>query len=262
MSVRATAMQWGLADAQWALLAADLGHECYPPPIRVGALRGQRAFAQARDELAAAGLLRAGRIDADLEEVLRLLHRPTLWFDSLWLPEAGRDAVARLIVAANDRVGVSATQHPALPGMTALEVIDSAGLAAAVVSSLPAERPGRRPAVTVPLDAAGARDDEEEHGEVLIAGIDSGRSLARDRAAVMTILHAPHPRAGQIAANARDPAGAVHRSSPVRWYDVEADGRYQVATSQRGDRLQISPADPRRLGHAIQQLFATVRAGG
>lgn len=248
-------MRWGLTDPQWALLAVELGIEAYPAPLRVGVLRGATGHDRLRDELAAAGLLRASRIDADLEDALRVLHRPATWLDSLWLPEPGSDALARLVAAEHGSVGVSASQHPAQPGITVIEVINAAGLAAAVVRRLPAERPGRAPAVTVALDPP-RQDEGPQPGAVLVPGSDP--SPARDRAAAAAILDAPHPRAGQIAANVRDPSGAVHRSAVLRWYDNEADGRYQVAYRQRGDLLEISPADPNRLGDAIQRLHATL----
>ncbi|MGH3979301.1 MAG: ESX secretion-associated protein EspG [Pseudonocardiaceae bacterium] len=245
-----------MTDPQWALLAGDLGHDSYPAPLRVGVLRGPGAYARARDELRAAGLLRAGRVDADLEDALRLLHRPAIWFDSLWLPEAGSDALARVVVASSGIIGVSATQHPAQSGVTAIEVIGGAGLAAAVVGRLPTERPGRRPAVTVPVDPAAAHDDDgQDSGSVLVSSTDRGHSPARDHAIAAAILDAPHPRAGQISANVRDFTGTVHRSAVLRWYDNEADGRYQVELSWCGDRLEISPADPKRLGDAIQRLL-------
>lgn len=252
-------MRWGLTDPQWALLAADLGFEAFPAPLRVGALRGATGLDRVRDELADAGLLRAGRIDADFEDALRVLHRPATWFDSLWLPQPGSDALARMVVARGGSVGVSATQHPAQPGITVVEVIGAAGLAAAVVGRLPAERPGRAPAVSVALDAANAHhDDGQQPDTVLVTGTDTGSSPSRDRAAATAILDAPHLRAGQIAANVRDPSGMVRRSALLRWYDNEADGRYQVTCSRRGDRLEISPADPNRLGDAIQRLHSTL----
>ncbi len=251
-------MRWGLTDPQWALLAADLGFEAFPAPLRVGVLRGATGHDRIREELADAGLLRAGRIDADVEDALRVLHRPATWFDSLWLPQPGRDALARMVVARGGGVGISATQHPAQPGITVIEVIGAAGLTAAVVGRLPAERPGRAPAVSVALDAAnGHHDDGRQPDRVLVPGSGARSSPTRDRAAA-TILDAPHPRAGQIAANVRDPSGTVHRSALLRWFDNAADGRYQVTYSRRGDRLEISPADPNRLGDAIQRLHSTL----
>jgi len=252
-------MRWGLTDPQWALLAADLGFEAFPAPLRVTALRGATGLDRVRDELADAGLLRAGRIDADFEDALRVLHRPAAWFDSLWLPQPGSDALARMVAAGGGSVGVSATQHPARPGITVIEVIGAAGLTAAVVGRLPAERPGRAPAVSVALDAANARhDDGRQPDRVLVPGSGARSSPTRDRAAAATILDAPHTRAGQIAANVRDPSGAVHRSALLRWLDNAADGRYQVTYSRRGDRLEICPVDPNRLGDAIQRLHSTL----
>ncbi|MGH3981084.1 MAG: ESX secretion-associated protein EspG [Pseudonocardiaceae bacterium] len=247
---------WRLTGAQWALLAEDLRHTDYPPPLRVTTrIRSAAARSRVRDELEAGGTMRSGRVDADLESALRLLYRPALWLDSLWLPDATAERPVRLLAAQSGRSGVCAVQHPGRQGTTLVEFIPAGGLGVAVVARLPAARPGRKSAATVPPDDPRARADGEEPGSVLVSGEAPIARPANGRAAAAEIIGAPHTRAGQIAGNVRDPSGTVRRSPLLRWYDNEGDGRYQASLTSRG-WLEVAPADAQRLGQAADRLLA------
>jgi hypothetical protein len=205
-------MGWRLSAAQWDQLTEVLQLEGYPAPIQVrshgrtGVERG-RIRAEVGAELSQLGLLRAGRVDADLEAALRLLHRPASWLDSVWLSNAAADQPVRMLAARGGTVGVCALQHPDRPGETVLDIIPAAGLAAAVVSRLPAHPPGRSPAVTVALAPGPGRPAQS--GGVLVSASPARTSVERDSAAMSAILDQPHGRAGQISANVRDSAGRV-----------------------------------------------------
>ena len=147
-------LAWRLSAAQWDVLTELLGLEGYPAPIQVRStgrtrLEHARVRADVCVQLNQLGLLRAGRIDADLEAAVRLLHWPTTWVDSVWLADAVANQPVRVIAARGGAAGVCVLQHPDQPGATLLEVIATTGLAAAVVSRLPAHPPGRSSAVTV-----------------------------------------------------------------------------------------------------------------
>jgi hypothetical protein len=80
-------------------------------------------------------------------------------------------------------------------------------------------------------------------------------------AAAAAILDKPHARAGQIAANLRDPSGRVRRSDVLRWCD-NVDGRYQVTVNRRSGEpmsLTVGPSDPQRLGDGVQRLLAALQ---
>jgi EspG family len=259
-----TPMAWRLSAAQWDVLTEALQLGGYPAPIQVRShgrtdLERGRLRAEVGDELRQLGLVRAGRVEADLEAALRLLHRPASWVDSVWLPDAAARQPVRVLAARSATVGVCARQHPDQPGATVLEVISSAGLAAAVVGRLPAHPPGRSvlresPAVTIALASS-----PERPGGVLVSASPVRSSVERERAAVSAILDQPHARAGQIAANTRDSAGRVRRSQVVRWCD-NPEGRYQITTTARTDTrsLTITPADPHRLVTTLQHLLDSV----
>ncbi|HEU0086796.1 MAG TPA: ESX secretion-associated protein EspG [Pseudonocardiaceae bacterium] len=256
-------MRWQLSAAQWDVLTEALfphhgGLEIYPAPIQVpvhghtDAERG-RLSAQVAVELSALGLLRGGRVEADLEAALGLLHRPACWVDSVWLPDPEAEQPARVVAATGAAIGICVAQYPERPGVTLLEVIPAHGLAAAVVRKLPAHPPGTRPGLTVPL---GPPAPSAPPG--LLVTVPTARtSPERSGAAVAAILNQAHPRTGQIAANLRDPFGRVHRSQVLHWCD-NPDGRYQMTVTRSPggpDRLAVAPADPQRIGHAVQRLI-------
>ncbi|MGH3827826.1 MAG: ESX secretion-associated protein EspG [Pseudonocardiaceae bacterium] len=261
---------WNLSAAQWDVLTETLRLEGYPAPLQVrvhgrtDAARG-RIRAEVSEELRQLGLLRAGRVEADLEAALRLLHWPVSWLDSVWLPDA---AVApqpvRVLAARGAALGVCALQHPDRPGATVLDLVPAAGLAAAVVAWLPAHPPGRSPGGTIALAPSFDRPGFDRPGfdrpeGVLVSASPARTSAERERAAVSVILDQPHARAGQLAANRRDTAGRVHRSPVLRWCDTP-DGRYQITiTARRTDReLTVTPGDPHRLATTLHDLLDTL----
>jgi hypothetical protein len=257
-------LEWRLSAAQWDFLTETLRLERYPAPIRVRphgttALERSRIQAQTSEELSRLGLMRAGRVDADLEAALCLLHRPASWLDSVWLPDASADQPVRVLAARAGTMAVCALQHPSQPGATVLDVIPVAELAAAVVGRLPAHHPGRSPAVTLALPSRPDRLTQPSGG-VLVSASPARTTVERDSSAVAAILDQPHARAGQIAANLRDSSGRVRRSSVLHWCD-NPNGRYQISVASRPDgsrSLSVTPCDPYRLGAALQRLLTTL----
>lgn len=253
-------LAWRLSAAQWDVLTELLGLEGYPVPIRVCStgrtrLEHARVRADVGVELRQLGLLRAGRVDADLEAAMRLLHWPATWVDSVWLADAVADQPVRVVAARGGAAGVCALQHPDQPGATRLEVIPATGLAAAVVSRLPSHPPGRNAPVTVQSPGA------QPSGGVLLAVSPVRTRADRDLAAAAAILDEPHERAGQIAANVRDRSGQVRRSDVLRWCD-NVDGRYHVTVDHRSGEstsMTIGPSNPQRLSDGVQRLLAALQ---
>lgn len=119
---------WRLSAAQWEVLTEALQLDGYPVPIQVrphGHSDVERG--RARAELRRLGLLRAGRVDADLEAALHLLHRPARWLDSVWFPDAAAEQPVRVLAAQGGTVGVCALQHPDRPAATDLDFIPGGG---------------------------------------------------------------------------------------------------------------------------------------
>ena len=182
---------WRITGAHWAMLSAELGLASYPAPIRITTrIRGEAALARVRGELEDTGLMRSGRVDADLEAVLRQLHRPDVWLDSMWLPDPAQDEPARLVAARNGgATGVCAIQYPGQAGATTLEIIPIGALVSRVIGALPAQRAGRMPAGIVPPDTSPLRDDTSDG--VLVTGNPVGRRPVNGRVAASAILDAP-----------------------------------------------------------------------
>ncbi|MGQ0776638.1 MAG: ESX secretion-associated protein EspG [Pseudonocardiales bacterium] len=260
-------LSWRFSAAQWAVLTDalfphDLPPVTYPAPIQVQSsgrtdVEWRRIRDEVRAQLVRLGLFRANRMDADLEAALHLLHRPVCWVDSVWQPGSPTGQLVRTVVAVHGTAGVAALQHPDEPGATLLEAIPVRGLAAAVVGRLPAHPPGQCPVTAVPLRPSAA----PERDGVLVSVSASLTGAERSIAATASVLNRPHARAGQIAANVRDPSGRVRRSEVLRWCD-NPDGRYQMTVSKQPggpDLLVVNPADPQRLGHAVQRLLSSVR---
>lgn len=254
---------WRLSAAQWDMLTETLQLERYPAPIQVqshGRTADERVRIRAEvgEQLRRLGLLRAGRVDADLEAALRLLHRPTSWLDSVWLTDSAAVQPVRVLAARGGAMGVCAMQRPDQPGATVLDIIPVAGMAAAVVSRLPAHPPGPLPAATLALAPSPDRR-ARGGGGVLVSASPVRTSSERQRAAVSAILDQPHARAGQIAANVRD-SGLVRRSDVLRWCD-NPDGRYQIIVTGRPHEsraLTVAPCDGHGLAGAIQRLCDTL----
>lgn len=249
-----TPLGWRLSAAQWAVLTGVLVLDGYPAPIQVR--RSGSPDVEAGEELRWLGLLRAGRVDADLEAALRLLNQPASWLDSVWFDNAAAEQPVRVVAARGGTMGVCALQHPDQPGATVLDIVPAAGLAAAVVSRLPQHPPGHRPTATITLAPSPGRTAQSAGG-VLVSASPVRTRAERDNAVASAILDQPHARAGQIGANARDPSGQVHRSPVLRWCD-NADGRYQIMVTYRPDAsksLTVRPGDAQRLGDAVQRLL-------
>ncbi|HET9257954.1 MAG TPA: ESX secretion-associated protein EspG [Pseudonocardiaceae bacterium] len=259
-----TPLRWELSSRQWDLLTGAVAVENYPAPIQVishgrTALERARIREEVREELRRLGLLRVGRVDADLEAALRLLHQPASWLDAVWLPDAQADQPVRVLAARNGTAGVCALQHPADPGATVLDVIPAAGLADAVVSRLPAHPPGQASTATISLGPA--RDHATPHsGGVLVSSSPARTSAELELSAASKILNQPHTRTGQIAANVRERSGQVRRSALLRWCD-NRDGRYQITvTPHPGNTrlLTVAPCDAQHLSAALRHLQSSV----
>lgn len=249
-----TPLGWRLSAAQWAVLTGVLALDGYPAPIQVR--RSGSPDVEVGEELRWLGLLRVGRVDADLEAALRLLNRPASWLDSVWFDNATAEQPVRVVAARGGTMGVCALQHPDQPGATVLDIVPAAGLAAAVVSRLPQHPPGHRPTATITLAPSSGRTAQSAGG-VLVSASLVRTSAERDNAVVSTILDQPHARAGQIGANVRDPSGQLHRSPVLRWCD-NPDGRYQIMVTNQPDAsrsLTVRPGDAHRLGDAVQRLL-------
>lgn len=251
--------QWSFTAAQWGLLTRMLELAFYPAPIEVNlALRGGDVAAR---ELTERGLLHQGRVDANLEEALRVLARSESSVDAVWLDQPEATLPVRVLAARSGRLGVLATQSPDQPGATQVREVSANGLAPALIGQLPANIPGTSPAVTVPAEKRDNLGTGDQQQGVLRSTTSSSLSRQeRDRRAAVKIVEVAHQRAGQIGANRRDRNGRERRSDVLRWFDNAGDGRYLMALQHVRDARQwwIAPADAEALGTQTAELLASV----
>ncbi|MGH3881191.1 MAG: ESX secretion-associated protein EspG [Actinophytocola sp.] len=175
-------------------------------------------------------------LDGRVEDWLSVLSRAERSIDAVF-EQAPDPTVCALAVAAGSR-GVLATQTA--EGLW-LRQIDAQSLVSAVVDLLPAADRGTEPSITV---AAG--------------DLPHGRSQA-DRQVLASFARQRNHRAGQLAVNARTPAGRS-RSPVLSWFDTDS-GRYLTYARQGRDGhewITIAPADARTLRHRLTELLTSV----
>lgn len=250
---------WLFGAPVWWLVSRILETEQFPPPIEIRAFTGNDT--RARLGLERLGVLRSGRVDADVEAALRLLARPQHWVGAIWLPDPGAELPARALAAGANGSGVLAVQGPAEPGATRVHTLGGRSLTAAVLDVLPPSPHGAQSAVTVPIGQS-RREPEDDYRERSVFVSDRGgpSKSQRDHRAATELLGAAHSRSGQIVASARS-TGGVRRSAVLRWFDNNGDGRYLVTEGQRNGRqhsLAIAPADAQDLGQHIDALLKSV----
>ncbi|MCC5697535.1 ESX secretion-associated protein EspG [Klebsiella pneumoniae] len=93
-----------------------------------------------------------------------------------------------------------------------------------LLATFPAAPPGRRPTVRVPESSFRSDEQQDEPPESYLQQAQQPRMSSGDRqlAAYRELAATAHARAGQFAANRRDPHGLLKRSSVVRWFDNPA----------------------------------------
>ncbi|MFJ6676456.1 ESX secretion-associated protein EspG [Actinosynnema sp. NPDC091369] len=165
------------------------------------------------------GLTRRGRPEAELEDALRLLHRPATRVTVLGMPDVRADALLRAVVVARGNYAVRAVQQG---DFVLLDVVR--GAAEAAVEVLPPLRPGPGKPVTV-----AAKDLAPDEPQGFTRAV--RRSGNPDVKAVREMLAGPITGTGHFAVD-----GAEH---PITWFDTER-GRY---ASSGSDWLTVAPAD-------------------
>jgi hypothetical protein len=222
------------------------------------------------------GILVDDEIDPPLAAALQALTKPYLWVDSMWFPQFGGEAAWRTVAAVTAAesgetriaLGVQAPgENERFGGMLTVEVHEKVSLPQVLLPTLPPAPPGNRGAARVPatsLKPDQQRDDGERESLLESGRVQRPRSTGDQQVALYhAIGEAPHVRAGQIAANLRDPNGRVRRSQVLRWFDnAEPDGRY-LDHSERGSTgetmFMLTPADARLIASTVDGLVKSVR---
>jgi hypothetical protein len=181
------------------------------------------------------GLTRRGRPEAELEDALRLLHRPATRITVLGMPDVHADALLRAVVVARGGYAVRAVQDG---GFVLLDVVR--GPAEAAVEVVPPLPPGPGRPVTVAAKDLTPETTEEPQGFTRAVR----RSGNPDVKAVREMLAGPVTGTGHFAVD-----GAEH---PITWFDTER-GRYASVGS---DWITVAPADHAGLVTRLSRALA------
>ncbi|MFE9748466.1 ESX secretion-associated protein EspG [Saccharothrix saharensis] len=180
------------------------------------------------------GLARRGRPEAELEDALRLLHRPAARITVLGMPDVHADALLRAVVVARGNYVVRAVQEE---GFVLLDVVR--GPAEAAVEVLPPARPGPGKPVTVAAKDLNGTPDEPQGFTRAVR-----RSGNPDVRAVREMLAGPITGTGHFAVDGAE--------DPITWFDTER-GRY---ASTGSDWITVAPADQGGLVARLSRALA------
>lgn len=252
-----------LSTLEFDVLAEHLGIEAMPLVLKVpspGRTRTERAelVGSAWDSLSARALGRPGRLDPELERMLRLLARPRCEVDGrLWFGRSIR------VLAAGTGSGDSEQAVLAVKDGDTLTLRPAAatGLPREAVSRLPALRAGPGRSVTLrsaDLDAAAAEasDDIETLRTTL-----RRYGIRTDDAGTLTRMVGEVGARGQFGAAARDRRDRRIRAAHVVGFFDSPHGRYVQLRreSPSGDPWStVAPVDSRRLIGHVEELLAQV----
>lgn len=222
-------------DFVWESLAA--GEPPYPLDVRShGATMDERRALRHRvwEDLRTQRMLDVdGRLSPDVADWLALLAHGTHSIDAVLDDTAA--------VAVGDATRALLATQTTDGGLT-LRPIDPSALASSVVALLPRHPRGKEHSITIPVSELG-----------------SPRS-PMDREVLKSLAEQPKLRAGQLAANTRNPMGGRRRGPVLSWFDT-TEGRY-LTYSNKGrdgtDWITIAPADAATLRHRLTELLTTL----
>ncbi|MGW4113131.1 ESX secretion-associated protein EspG [Actinosynnema sp. NPDC004786] len=184
-------------------------------------------------ELDRRGLARRGRPEADLEDALRLLHRPVTRITVLGMPDVHADTMLRAVVVARGAYAVRAVQED---GFVLLDVVP--GPVEGAVGVVPPLRAG--PGRPVTVAAKDLAPDDEPQGFTRAVR----RTGNPDVRAVREMLAGPVTGTGHFAVDGSE--------QPITWIDTPR-GRYATTGS---DWITVAPADAADLASRLSRALA------
>ncbi|TCO58055.1 ESX secretion-associated protein EspG [Actinocrispum wychmicini] len=187
------------------------------------------------------GLVRGRRPEPELEDVLRLLARPTISIDAVAMVDMAGEPTKAMVVATG-RHALLAVQGDLTVTLTSVR---ETALTSSIVEVLPHVKAGPGVPVSMPVDDLNARGAHRRP--------DPEDKMKLQRLAA--VMQRPVVRAGQFGITVRDPHGKATRLPGITWFDTDA-GRYMNvlrAASDGEEWLTLTPADSGRISHRLSE---------
>lgn len=247
--------RWRFTPQELLALWPQIGAARFPFPLQVRdstltVNERDAAAYRARAQLEQGGVLRNGRIDAEVEGVLRTLVTPLVWCTAFGYYGPQEHELIRVRAAHAGRDGVLAVQLSGpkadVGGDVILISIARTALAEAVVGALPAAPAGGSPAATLtPTSSSGG------YRPVDVVASPAQRTAQR----VQQLVQGPFDSAGQLVVNALDADGELRKLTSLAWFDRPGDGRY---LSVHEPVATVRPIDSAALTAALHDQLSTL----
>jgi hypothetical protein len=243
-----------LAAVDILLEQGKLGRAPFPFTLpNLGTTFAQRA--QIREavfrDLESRGMVRGGRLDADVELGLATFVRSRLSISAAARLDGGRALFAR--AASDGQFAIVVRQDE---NMLLFEETRPTSIVASIVDLIPLTPAGPGQSVTVakpaPAPRRNRRPDDTEYNA--FSQVSAPRRVSPQLRSVERIFEKPKLRVGQFTAFVQGRNGRETDLSPLAWFDTET-GRYLMTTREAADGqnwLTYAPADNARIA---QQLF-------
>ncbi len=240
-------MHWRFTPGEFLELWPHVGVARFPFPLQLRDTAAtiderDRDAQHARQQLERGGILRGGRMEADLESALRTLARPLLWCTAFGFFGPQPHQLVRIRAAHSGASGVLAVQFagPAedVGGDLLVRAIAASALADEVVGALPPAPAGRS------APASWERPASKSEGYTSVDVMPSRTQRSAER--FEQLVQGPFSCAGQFTVAKEE--GEQKRMNTLRWFDRPDDGRY-LAT--HGQTATVRPADAATITTAL-----------
>jgi hypothetical protein len=211
-------------------------------------------------DLESRGLCRAGNVQPQVLDALRLLADHQVAIAVMGTVDGGKEIYARASATARQGVLAKVDQQ-----MINFDLIQPDSLARAVIGLLPAMRPGPGQSVMIskaaPAPPPRQRGLFEEADEGFFAPVRAARTGSTAQMQVAEeILRKPRKGSGFFVVTGRNARGKEVTAPGLSWIDTE-DGRYLMQTREGDDgqtHATFAPADQARLAHQLNDLMRGV----
>ncbi|MDT7725044.1 MAG: hypothetical protein QOI21_1620 [Actinomycetota bacterium] len=246
-----------LAAVDILLEHETLGGAPYPFKVpHIGTTHTQRVQVRGAvfRDLESRGLMRGGRLDADVELALKTFVDPQVSIAGAARLDGGKPLFTR--VSSNNQFAVIVRQAE---NLLVFEETRPTAIVPAIVDLLPLTpaAPGQSVTIAKPVSAPPRRQPINEGSYDPFASVNRPRQSAggAQLRSVERIFEKPKVRVGQFTPFVKGRNGRPVDLSPLAWFDTEA-GRYLMSAHEAADGqrwLTYAPADNARIA---QQLYA------